>query len=125
MYNVVIVWSFGGRGILLSLYSYFISPKITDGLIFDESLGTISGMYVGEEKTVEYTVTAVYNSHYNISDTFSFIFKSNSRITSLSSRSFLFSSEWLFNVLLSFRRMGKFLQWTLFPTNSCRFLCFS
>ena len=90
--------------------SFRITPKITDGLVFDESLGVISGMYVGEEKTVEYTVTAIYDRHYNVSDTFSFIFKSNSIITSLSSRSFLFSSKWLFHVLLSIRRMGRFLQ---------------
>ena len=38
-----------------------ISPKLVDGLTFDEDLGQITGVYTGKEQTVEYTVTAVYN----------------------------------------------------------------
>lgn len=39
---------------------YEIAPAVSDGLSFDTTLGVLSGIYQGNEKTQEYTVTAKY-----------------------------------------------------------------
>lgn len=39
---------------------YEIDPPVSDGLSFDTTLGVLSGVYQGSEKTQEYTVTAKY-----------------------------------------------------------------
>lgn len=42
--------------------SFTIEPKLGDGLLFDDSLGVISGTYTGEPKIVKYSITAL-SSH--------------------------------------------------------------
>ena len=39
---------------------YEITPSVSDGLSFDTSLGVLSGVYQGSEKTQQYTVVAKY-----------------------------------------------------------------
>lgn len=61
-----------------SHYSSFqITPKLSDGLEFNESLGVISGVYTGEEKTVEYSITAFANDAQNVTSRFSLTFRRN------------------------------------------------